>query len=68
MKETDKIKWASCETWMGGRCPNQEVINEAVLIKEKDLGEQVEVFQIKIMEKAYSFCEKCEDYQSADII
>ena len=58
MEETDKVKWESCQTGMGGRCPNQKVINEAALLKEKKLGAQLEVFQNEIMEKAHSFCEK----------
>jgi len=68
MEEPDKVKWASCQTWKGERCPNQNVIDEAALLKEKKLSAQLEVFQNEIMEKAHSFCEKCEHYQSDDII
>jgi len=63
MEETDKVKWASCQTWMGNRCPHQEIINEAALLKEKKDDKKVEVFKSNILEEAYSCCEKCDKYK-----
>ena len=69
MEENDKIKWESCQTWKGSRCPHQKIIEEAALLKEhKSLSELKASYPNEILEKAYSCCEKCEYFEFDDNI